>query len=56
MFDCNTKKILSEDIGRDCGYNKNIYNFASVMKSHPCDENIMLSCFDGGIVIIYDVR
>jgi hypothetical protein len=26
------------------------------MKAHPYDENIMLSCFDGGIVIIYDVR
>ena len=48
--------MLSEDLGKDCGYCKNIYNYACVMKAHPYDENIMLSSFDGGIVIIYDVR
>lgn len=26
------------------------------MKAHPCNENVVLCCYDGGIVIIYDVK
>lgn len=39
-----------------CGLGTEMVNYSSVLKAHPKNEDILLSCFDGGTTILYDVR
>ena len=49
-------QILTNDLAKDCKYHKDVLNYACVMRSHPNDESILLSCFDGGLVLIFDTK
>lgn len=49
-------QLVSNDLAKDCKYYKNVLNYACVMKSHPRNESVLLSCFDGGLVLIFDTQ
>lgn len=45
-----------ENLDLACKQEKEFLNYSSVIKAHPYKEEILLSCFDGGITVLYDVR
>lgn len=56
VYDTASRTVISEDMGLDCGYKKTVYHYASVIKQHPVRENVFLTCFDGGIALMYDIK
>lgn len=56
MYDTAIRRLLSTDLSKSCGQKRKTKNFAYVMKAHPQDDHILLSCFDSGLVVIYDLR
>jgi hypothetical protein len=47
---------VTESLDLACKQEKEFQNYSSVIKAHPTKEEIILSCFDGGISVLYDVR
>ena len=55
VYDTQTGAMLTNDLSRDCGYDKAIYNYTCVMRAHTVEEDIVVASFDGGLCILYDV-
>ena len=47
---------MLQNLDVTCGLGSEMVNYSSVLKAHPLNEDILLSCFDGGTTILYDVR
>jgi len=48
-------KIITYNLAQDCKYYKSVLNYACVMRSHPNKESVLLTCFDGGLVLVFDI-
>jgi hypothetical protein len=55
VYDTLTKRAI-ENLDTACQLGKEMVNYSSVLKAHPTNEDILLSCFDGGMTIIYNIR
>lgn len=55
VYDTMTKRCI-ENLDVACNLGKEMVNYSSVLKAHPKDEDIVLSCFDGGMTILYNIR
>ena len=55
VYDTLNKRVI-ENLDTACQLGKEMVNFSSVLKAHPTDEDILLSCFDGGMTILYNIR
>ena len=47
---------MVQNLDMACHLQKEMVNYSSVLKAHPINEDVLLSCFDGGISIVYNVR
>lgn len=45
-----------QNLDKACRLGKEIHNYSSVLKAHPQNEHQFLSCCDGGITVLYDVK
>ena len=55
VFDTYSKEVI-ESLDLACKSKKEFVNYSSVLKAHPTREEVILSCFDGGITVLYDVK
>lgn len=55
VYDTLTKRCI-ENLDTACRLGREMVNYSSVLKAHPKDEDILLSCFDGGMTILYNIR
>ena len=54
-FDTLTK-TLYDDLNKHCKYESKTFNYSNIIKAHPRNEHIVIICFDGGVVLIYDLK
>jgi len=55
VYDTYSKEVI-ESLDLACRSKKEFTNYSSVLKAHPTREEVILSCFDGGVTVLYDVK